>query len=113
METVDFLSQEVVLFVHADQMHRYGGDPNLRDLGLLESALAQPPGAFAGRSLHEFPHEMAAANLYYIVQNHPFMDGNQRTGALSARLFLALNGFDVDAPIGALYDAGRLQRHGR
>lgn len=104
MDDIDFLSLDDVLFAHRDQIQRYGGDPGVRDLGLLESALAQPQATFGGQRLHAFPFEMAAAYLYHVVQNHPFVDGNKRTGAVAALLFLDLNGVEITAPRGALYD---------
>ena len=76
----------------------------MRDLGLLESAVAQPQASFGGQMLHEFPFEMAAAYLFHIVQNHPFLDGNKRAGAVAALAFLDLNGIEIDAPKGSLYE---------
>jgi death-on-curing protein len=104
MDDIDFLSLDDVLLAHKDQIQRYGGDPGVRDSGLLESAVAQPQAMFGGHRLHAFPFEMAAAYLYHIVQNHPFVDGNKRTGAVAALLFLDLNGIEISAPRGALYD---------
>ena len=86
-----FLSLGEVLEIHRDQINRYGGDPGIRDLGLLQSALAMPAAGFGGRYLHGDLYEMAAAYLFHIVQNHPFVDGNKRTGAVAALIFLALN----------------------
>jgi death-on-curing protein len=100
----DFLSVEDVLTLHADQVEMYGGDQGVRDLGLLESAVAQPQAAFGGQILHAFPFGMAAAYLFHIVQNHPFLDGNKRTGAVAALVFLDLNEIEIDAPKGSLYD---------
>ena len=100
----DFLSMEDVLAFHANQVDLYGGDHGVRDLGLLESAVAQPQASFGGSFLHEFPFEMAAAYMYHIVQNHPFLDGNKRTGAAAALVFLDLNNMEIDAPTGSLYD---------
>lgn len=104
MDDIDFLSLDDVLFAHLDQIQRYGGDPGVRDGGLLESAIAQPQATVGGQWLHAFPFEMAAAYLYHLVQNHPFVDGNKRTGAVAALLFLDLNGVEITAPRGALYD---------
>lgn len=104
MDHIEFLTLDDVLVVHADQARRYGGEPNVRDQGLLESAIAQPQATFGGELLHAFPFEMAAAYLFHIVQNHPFVDGNKRTGAVAALLFLDLNGIEIDASPGALYD---------
>lgn len=99
-----FLSLEEVLLIHSDQVGLYGGEPTVRDLNLLESAIAQPQATFGGKFLHGDLFDMAAAYLFLIVQNHPFVDGNKRTGAVAALAFLALNGTEVDAPKGSLYD---------
>jgi death-on-curing protein len=104
MSDIDFLSLQDVLFAHADQIARYGGDPSVRDVGLLESAIAQPQATFGGAFLHDFPFEMAAAYLFHIVQNHPFVDGNKRSGAVAALLFLELNNMGIAAPVGSIYE---------
>jgi len=100
----DFLSTEDVLTLHADQVDLYGGEHGVRDLGLLDSAIAQPRASFGGEYLHKDLFEMAAAYLYHLVQSHPFLDGNKRTGAVAALVFLDLNGIEIDAPKGSLYD---------
>lgn len=87
-----FLTLDEVLALHADQIARYGGSPILRDLGLLESALAAPRATFGGEHLHGSLPEMAAAYLFHLVRNHPFVDGNKRTGLAAAIAFLGLNG---------------------
>jgi death-on-curing protein len=92
-----FLSLSEVLEIHQDQIKRYGGGSGIRDLGLLQSALSMPAAGFGGRFLHGDLFEMAAAYLFHIVQNHPFVDGNKRTGAVAALIFLALNGIEIDA----------------
>ena len=100
----DFLQVSDVLLLHSDQIDLYGGEHGLRDAGLLESAVAQPQAAAGGAYLHSDVFEMAAAYLFHIVQNHPFLDGNKRTGAVAALVFLDLNGIEIDAPKGSLYD---------
>jgi death-on-curing protein len=100
----DFLTLEDVLLLHGDQIDLYGGDPEVRDQNLLESALAQPQATYDGRQLHGDLFEMAAAYLFHLVQNHPFLDGNKRTGAVAALAFLDLNGVEIDAPPGSIYD---------
>lgn len=92
-----FLSLDEVLEIHRDQMEKYGGEASVRDLGLLQSALAMPSAAFGGQYLHADLHEMAAAYLFHIARNHPFVDGNKRTGGVAAIVFLALNDVEVDA----------------
>lgn len=98
MRTLRFLTIQEVLYFHHAQMEQFGGSMGVRDPGLLESALAQPCASFGGEYLHRGVFEMAAAYLYHIVQNHPFVDGNKRVGLESALAFLALNGVEIDAP---------------
>jgi death on curing protein len=92
-----FLTRDDVLYIHQDQIARYGGDAAVRDTGLLDSAIAQPSGTFGGQWLHEFPHGMAAAYAFHLVSNHPFVDGNKRTGFASALSFLDLNEYRLQA----------------
>ncbi len=90
-----FLSTETVLRIHADQIARHGGDLGIRDEGLLESALAQPRAAFSNQWLHEDIFKMAAAYVFHLAGNHPFVDGNKRTALVAAMTFLELNGYEV------------------
>jgi death on curing protein len=100
-----FLTLAEVIEIHADQIHRYGGQAGLRDLGLLESALGQPEASFAGAWLHKDLYEIAAAYAYHLCQNHPFIDGNKRTALASALVFLELNGVSIIDPRGRLKTA--------
>jgi death on curing protein len=99
---VVFLTLAEVIEIHADQLRRYGGHSGLRDLGLLQSALAQPEASFAGEWLHVDRYEMAAAYAYHLSQNHPFFDGNKRTALAAALVFLELNGITIIDPRGRL-----------
>ena len=99
-----FLTLDEVLGVHSDQIRRYGGSPGLRDLDLLRSALAMPETTFEGEFLHGSVFEMAAAYLFYVARNHPFVDGNKRTALMCALLSLGLNDRRLDAEPGALYE---------
>lgn len=90
-----FLDLEDVLAIHTDQIQHYGGSAEVRDKGLLESAVSMPKTSFGGQYAHESIYEMAAAYLYHIVMNHPFVDGNKRTGTVAAIAFLKLNGIQV------------------
>ena len=91
-----FLDFDEVLAVHRNQIKLHGGDAGLRDEGLLRSAIGQVHAAFGGQWLHEFPHGMAAAYLFHICSNHPFIDGNKRAAFATAMAFLDVNGFDFD-----------------
>jgi death on curing protein len=99
-----FLTLDEVLALHADQIERYGGSPGIRDAGPLESALAAPQASFDGAYLHPSVPEMAAAYLFHLVKNHPFLDGNKRTGLAAALAFLGLNGLWLEADPGAVAD---------
>jgi death-on-curing protein len=93
----DFFSVSDVLDFHFEQIELYGGTHGVRDMGLLESAIAMPLSGYGDNYLHEFPFEMAAAYLYHIVQNHPFLDGNKRTALATCLYFLGLNRVRFDA----------------
>lgn len=103
-EAPDFLDVDDVLDLHALQLARYGGAAGVRDHGLLESAVAQARTTFDGVFVHRELFGMAAAYLFHIVQNHPFVDGNKRTGLLAALMFLELNGISITRGSPALYD---------
>ena len=90
-----FLELGEILLIHVNQLEHYGGSPGIRDIGILESATAMPRAGIADRYLHEDIFEMAAAYLYYIVRDHPFIDGNKRTGAVAAMVFLAMNDIKI------------------
>ena len=93
-----FLTLQEVLRLHRDQIERYGGRHGVRDLGLLQSAIGVPSAGHAGGYLLSDIYEMAAAYLFHIARNHPFVDGNKRTGLASALLFLFVNDIVVIAP---------------
>ncbi len=97
-----YLSAAQVLFIHARLIAETGGAPGLRDLGLLESAVARPRATFAGVDLYPDIHQKAAALMESLVQNHPFVDGNKRVGIASATLFLVINGWRLVADNQAL-----------
>ena len=92
-----FLKTSHVLRIHESMLRDFGGDPGLRDRGLLEAAVAMPRATFDGAYLHENIPEMAAAYHYHLSQNHPFVDGNKRVALAAAMLFLRENGMDLDA----------------
>ena len=95
--SVRFLSVENVLAIHADTIAEEGGGTGIRELGLLESAVAMPQATYEGAHLHPDLAAMAAAYLFHLCQNHAFVDGNKRVAAFSTVLFLALNGVTDDA----------------
>lgn len=92
-----FLTLAEAVEIHRDQIERYGGKSGIRDMGLLQSALAMPAATFGGQYLHGDLYEMAAAYLFHLVQNHPFVDGNKRVGLVATVVFLELNGIELEA----------------
>ena len=114
MKDPRFLTLDEVLAIHSDQVRQYGGSGGIRDVGLLSSALAMPRASFGGQYLHPSLHEMAAACLFHLVQNHPFIDGNKRTAFAATYTFLAINGAHLTADaeetyafVAALYEANQ------
>lgn len=93
----EYLTYDELLAIHADQIERYGGSSGLRDLGLIGSALAMPEATFDGIDLHQTLFEKAAAYLYHLAQNHPFVDGNKRIACAAALTFLDMNGVCIAA----------------
>ncbi len=96
MSDIRFVSYQQALRLHAASIRQYGGAEGLRDPGALESALAMPESGFGGEYLHHSLFDKAAAYLFHIVKNHPFVDGNKRTGFGCANIFLRLNGCQFD-----------------
>ena len=85
------LAVETVLEIHAEALRAFGGAEGIRDRGLLESAVAAPQATFGGQSPFSDLAEVAAAYLFYLCRNHPFLDGNKRTAMAAAIVFLRLN----------------------
>jgi death-on-curing protein len=90
-----WLSKALILAVHDRLLADYGGSPGVRDEGLLESALSKPQNLFAYGQPSIF--QLAASYAFGIVKNHPFIDGNKRTGFVAAGAFLDSNGFELTA----------------
>jgi death-on-curing protein len=99
----EFLTLDEVLGIHADQIRVYGGAGGLRDLRLLRSAIAMPEMTFDDEYLHPSVFEMAAAYLFHLTRNHPFIDGNKRAALACALVFLGLNGQRLHADPDELY----------
>lgn len=86
-----FLTVEEVLEIHAVMILNYGGTEGIRDMGLLLSAVEMPKAMIFGEYLHPSVFDKAAAYLFHLCCNHPFLDGNKRTSAASALTFLDMN----------------------
>ena len=88
------LSIDIVREIHAEVIKQFGGLNGVRDENLLASAVLTPQSSFGGKSPYADVIEVAAAYLFYICKNHPFLDGNKRTAMTAAIVFLRLNGIE-------------------
>jgi death-on-curing protein len=96
-ESCFHLTVEIVREIHAEAIERFGGSSGIRDLSLLESAVAAPQASFGGHSPYRDVVEIAGAYLFFLCRNHPFVDGNKRAAFGSCLVFLRLNGFEPGA----------------
>jgi death-on-curing protein len=94
-----YLTLGEVVELHRRLLEQSGGTPGIREVGLLQSALAQPHATFEGADLHPTLVDKAAALGFSLVANHPFVDGNKRVGHAAMEVFLILNGFEVSASV--------------
>jgi len=94
-----YLTLSEVLDLYSQIMEMSGGAVGIRDMGALESALAQPHMTFGGQDLYPTLAEKAGALGYSLIMNHPFVDGNKRTGHAAVEVFLLLNGFEIRAAV--------------
>ncbi len=94
-----YLSLGEVLILHDRLLATSGGAAGIRDLGALESAVAQPRMTFGGQDLYPDLLTKATALAFSLIQNHPFIDGNKRIGHAAAATLLLLNGFDLVATV--------------
>ena len=92
---MNYLTPQQVLFIHARLIAETGGQSGLRDLGLLESAVARPQATYDDADLYPGLFDKAAALLDSLVNNHPFVDGNKRAGITATGLFLLANGYRI------------------
>jgi len=97
------ISIDDILILHERSVADYGGMKGIRDLGMLESAIARPFQTFSGNELYPEAHQKAAALAESLIINHPFIDGNKRTGALSMIAFLNHAGYKLTASSDNLY----------
>ena len=93
-----YLTLGEVIELHRRLLQVTGGAPDIRDFGVLESAIAQPKATFGGVDLYPTLVEKAATLGFSLVQGHPFVDGNKRVGHAAMETFLVLNGTEIDAP---------------
>ncbi|MCK6500099.1 MAG: type II toxin-antitoxin system death-on-curing family toxin [Nitrospira sp.] len=91
------LTVEIVREIHAEAIAQFGGSDGVRDLALLESAVAAPQASIGGQSPYHDMAEVAAAYLFYLCRNHPFIDRNKRTALGACLVFLRLNGMEPES----------------
>jgi len=101
---VKYLSAEQVLLIHSRLIDETGGSHGIRDLGLLQSAIARPMATFGGEDLYPDLFQKAAALMESLIKNHPFIDGNKRTAISSTGLFLRINGYVLETSQGEFED---------
>ena len=94
-----YLTLNEVLELHGQIISQSGGMPGILNLNALESALAQPRMTFGGTDLYPAIPDKASALGFSLIKNHPFVDGNKRTGHAAMEVFLVLNGFEIRAPV--------------
>jgi len=94
-----YLTLGEVLELHRRIIQQTGGASGVRNLAALESAVAQPRMTFEGKDLYPTIEDKAAALAFFIVQNHPYIDGNKRCGHAAMETFLVLNGKEIEAPV--------------
>ena len=92
-----YLTLDAVLAIHDDMIERYGGSYGIRDLGLIQSALARPQASFGGEDLYPTVLDKAAALFHSLIFNHAFMDGNKRTSMTATARFLYINNYELIA----------------
>lgn len=92
-----YLTAEQVLFLHARLVAETGGSHGVRDLSLLLSAIGRPQASFDDQDLYPDLFTKAGVLMGSLIRNHPFVDGNKRTGIAAAALFLRINGYRLDA----------------
>jgi death-on-curing protein len=95
-QTLSHPTVSAVKAIHTEVLAAHGGSDGLRDAALLESAVAAPKATMMGRPLFTDPVEIAAAYLFYLCNNHPFVDGNKRTALATCLVFLSENGLLPD-----------------
>ena len=92
-----YVTLDEVLIIHDDMIARYGGSFGIRDMGLIESALARPKASFSGVDLYPGITDKAAALFHSLIFNHAFTDGNKRTTLTVTARFLSINGYELKA----------------
>ncbi len=113
-----YLDKDTIIEIHRLQIKEHGGLDGIRNMGGLESAIAQPQTTFGNEDLHPTVFDKAAAHAFYIAESQSFIDGNKRVALASALIFLALNGYEFTEDQPKLYETmidisvGKLDKEG-
>lgn len=97
MKRILYISFEEVIAIHDTMIENYGGSHGIRDIGLIQSAIARPQASFGGEDLYPALFDKAAALFHSLIFNHAFLDGNKRTTLTTTARFLYLNGYELEA----------------
>ncbi len=97
---IRFITRDELIVLHGFILEQSGGSAGIRDLPMLESAVAQPLMTFGGQELYPTIADKAAAICFSLVMNHPFIDGNKRIGHAALETFLVMNGYELDCSVG-------------
>ena len=106
MKKINFFSIEQVIKIHVIQLEMFGGLHGVRDIGLLDSAINMPKATFDGNRFYKSDVEIAAAYIFFIIKNHPFLDGNKRTGLAAGLIFLKMSDYKVNLTQDQAFDIG-------
>ena len=94
---IQHITLDVVIAIHDNMIEQYGGSFGIRDLGLIQSALARPQASFGGKDLYPTIFDKASALFHSLIFNHAFVDGNKRTTVTTTARFLHINGYELKA----------------
>lgn len=100
-----YLDKELIIEIHKLQIEEHGGLDGIRNLGGLESAIAQPEATFGGEDLYQTIFDKASAYAFHLAESQSFIDGNKRVALASALTFLAINGYEITEDQPDFYDA--------
>lgn len=104
MKNIIFISVDQVIKFNKKQIVTFGGTFGIRDKNLLEAAVHMPKMTYQGNFLYTDSYYMAAAYMFHIIKNHPFVDGNKRTGAVTSLVFSIVNGLNIKLTQEDLFD---------
>lgn len=106
MHKIFFLSIDEIVYINKQNISLFGGIHGIRDFALLDAAVKRPQSSLSGNFLYKDTYTMAAVYAHGLIKNHPFIDGNKRTGMAAALIFLDTNGYEITLSNDDVYDIG-------